>query len=84
MAAGRTSRLSAHGPSLRGHQTLFEGPPEHFTHCRDALGCERLDHGYNMLTKPDIVNRAACEHVPFTMACWSLVELQKSQVTFSS
>ena len=53
------------------NQTLFEAPPEHFTHCRDALGCDRLDHGYNVLANPEIVVRAAREQVPFTMACWS-------------
>ncbi|MFY0100199.1 hypothetical protein ABTQ08_22295, partial [Acinetobacter baumannii] len=40
---------------------------------RDALGCDRLDHGYNMLANPDIVARAARAGVPFTMACWSSI-----------
>jgi len=55
------------------NQTLFEGPPSHYTHCRDALGCDRLDHGYNILADPDIVARAARDQVPFTMACWSSI-----------
>lgn len=55
------------------NQTLFEGPPEHVVHCRDALGCERLDHGYNILANPDIVARAAREAMPFTVACWSSI-----------
>jgi len=29
-------------PTFEDNQTLFEGPPEHFTHCRDALGCGDL------------------------------------------
>src|SRR5262249_33437645 len=33
--------------------------------------CERLDHGYNVLANPAIVERAVREQVPFTMACWS-------------
>ncbi|MGL4285203.1 MAG: adenosine deaminase [Phreatobacter sp.] len=70
--AGRAGyRRTAH--VCEDNQTLFEGPPEHFTHCRDALGCDRLDHGYNMLANPDIVARAAREGVPFTMACWSSI-----------
>jgi adenosine deaminase len=68
--AGRAGyRRTAH--LCEDNQTLFEGPPEHFTHCRDALGCDRLDHGYNVLANPAIVERAAREQVPFTMACWS-------------
>ena len=53
------------------NQTQFEAPPTHFTLCRDALGCDRLDHGYNILADPAVVARAAAEQVPFTMACWS-------------
>lgn len=53
------------------NQTQFEAPPAHFTLCRDALGCDRLDHGYNILADPAVVQRAAREQVHFTMACWS-------------
>ena len=53
------------------NQTLFEGPPAHFTQCRDALGCDRLDHGYNILADPAVVARACAEQEHFTMACWS-------------
>ncbi|MBO1078077.1 adenosine deaminase family protein [Roseomonas haemaphysalidis] len=70
--AGRAGlRRTAH--VCEDNQTMFEGPPVHFTHCRDALGCDRLDHGYNMLANPAIVARAAAEQVPFTMACWSSI-----------
>src|SRR5664279_4247518 len=31
------------------NQTLEEAPPIHYAICRDALGCDRLDHGYNLL-----------------------------------
>ncbi|WP_168201772.1 adenosine deaminase [Phreatobacter aquaticus] len=55
------------------NQTLFEGPPVHYTHCRDALGCDRLDHGYNILADAEITARAAREQIPFTMACWSSI-----------
>ncbi len=70
--AGRAGyRRTAH--VCEDNQTLFEGPPVHVTHARDALGCDRLDHGYNMLADPDIVARAARERIPFTMACWSSI-----------
>jgi adenosine deaminase len=70
--AGRAGyRRTAH--VCEDNQTLFEGPPEHIVHCRDALGCDRLDHGYNMLANPDIVARAAREQIPFTVACWSSI-----------
>jgi len=70
--AGRAGyRRTAH--VCEDNQTLFEGPPEHVVHCRDALGCDRLDHGYNMLANPDIVARAVREQIPFTVACWSSI-----------
>src|SRR5260370_7634634 len=59
--AGRAGyRRTAH--LCEDNQTLFEGPPEHFTHCRDALACDR-----NLLANPAIVERAARDQVPFTM-----------------
>ena len=68
--AGRAGyRRTAH--VCEDNQTLFEGPPAHFSQCRDALGCDRLDHGYNILADPAVVTRAAAEQVHFTMACWS-------------
>lgn len=70
--AGRAGyRRTAH--VCEDNQTLFEGPPAHVTHCRDALGCDRLDHGYNMLADPGITARMAREGTPFTMACWSSI-----------
>ncbi|WP_159347862.1 adenosine deaminase [Roseomonas harenae] len=70
-AARMGLRRTAH--VCEDNQTLFEGPPTHVTHCRDALGCDRLDHGYNMLADPAIVARTAREGTPFTMACWSSI-----------
>jgi adenosine deaminase len=68
--AGRAGlRRTAH--VCEDNQAPFEAPPAHFTHCRDALGCDRLDHGYNILADPAVVARAAREQVHFTMACWS-------------
>jgi adenosine deaminase len=68
--AGRAGyRRTAH--LCEDNQAPFEAPPAHFTHCRDALGCDRLDHGYGILADPLVVARAKAEQVPFTMACWS-------------
>ena len=48
------------------NQTLAEAPPSHYADCRDRLGCERLDHGYNLLADPHMVARARDEGVFFT------------------
>ena len=75
--AGRAGyRRTAH--MGEDNQALFEGPPGHFTHCRDALGCDRLDHGYNIMADAAVVARAAREQVPFTMACWSGMEWNRA------
>lgn len=39
------------------NQTLEQAPPSHVTDCLDLLGCDRLDHGYNMLADPAVVRR---------------------------
>jgi adenosine deaminase len=70
--AGRMGLLrTAH--VCEDNQTLSEGPPSHVINCRHALGCDRLDHGYNMLADPDLVARMAEDGTPFTMACWSSI-----------
>ncbi len=75
--AGRAGfRRTAH--VCEDNQTLFEGPPAHFSQCRDALGCDRLDHGYNILADPAVVARAAAEQVHFTMACWSGMQANRA------
>ena len=48
------------------NQTLAEAPPSHYADCRDRLGCDRLDHGYNLLADPHMVGRARDEGVFFT------------------
>ncbi len=70
--AGRMGlRRTAH--VCEDNQTLTEGPPSHVVNCRYALGCDRLDHGYNMLADPDLVARMVQDGAPFTMACWSSI-----------
>jgi adenosine deaminase len=36
--------------------------------CLDVLGCERIDHGYGVVTDPDLLERCRRERVPFTYA----------------
>ena len=40
------------------NQTLAEAPPQNFAVCCDVLGCDRLDHGYNVLADESMVRRA--------------------------
>jgi adenosine deaminase len=47
------------------NQTLREAPPRHYAICRDVLGCDRLDHGYNLLADPAMVVRARDEGLFF-------------------
>jgi adenosine deaminase len=47
------------------NQTLEEAPPLHYAICRDVLGCDRLDHGYNLLADPAMVVRARDEGLFF-------------------
>jgi adenosine deaminase len=40
------------------NQTLAEAPPQNYAICHDILGCDRLDHGYNILADVRMVARA--------------------------
>lgn len=48
------------------NQTLAEAPPSHFDDCIDLLQCDRLDHGYNLMTSPATVARACDSGIYFT------------------
>ncbi|HLS15112.1 MAG TPA: adenosine deaminase [Beutenbergiaceae bacterium] len=63
--AGRAGlRRTAHaGEDYAG---LDGGPPSNATTCLDVLGCDRLDHGYNILADPEVVARCRTEQIPFT------------------
>lgn len=63
--AGRAGlRRTAH--VCEDNQTLEEAPPEHYAICRDRLGCERLDHGYNLLADAAMIARARDDGLFFT------------------
>jgi adenosine deaminase len=47
------------------NQTFAEAPPKNFATCCDLLGCDRLDHGYNLLADDRMVARARDEGLFF-------------------
>ncbi|WP_315918629.1 adenosine deaminase [Mesorhizobium sp. SP-1A] len=55
MARKAGLRCTAH--VCEDNQTLEQAPPSHVMDCLDLLGCDRLDHGYNMLADPAVVRR---------------------------
>lgn len=57
--------LTAH--ACEDNQTLTEAPPANAVACLEVLGCERLDHGYNVLAEPDVVRRCRDDGVYFTV-----------------
>ncbi|HVW57862.1 MAG TPA: adenosine deaminase [Rhizobiaceae bacterium] len=70
--AGRSGlRCTAH--VCEDNQTLDQAPPSHVTACIDILGCERLDHGYNMLADPTVVGRCRDCGIPFTVCSHTCV-----------
>jgi adenosine deaminase len=40
------------------NQPIEQAPPEHYRVCSEVLHCDRLDHGYNLVTDPVMVARA--------------------------
>jgi len=47
------------------NQTLAEAPAKNVATCCDVLGCDRLDHGYNLLADDQMVARARDEGLFF-------------------
>jgi adenosine deaminase len=58
-------RRTAH--ACEDNQTLAEGPPRNAVTCVDVLGCERIDHGYNLLADPILLARFRDQALPFTV-----------------
>jgi len=55
--AGRAGfKRTAH--ACEDNQTLAQAPPSNVDDCIRLLGCDRLDHGYNLLASEDAVRRA--------------------------
>jgi len=45
---------------------LAGGPPRNAIVCLERLGCDRLDHGYNIVADPDVMTRCRDAGVAFT------------------
>lgn len=43
-----------------------DGPAVNITTCLDTLGCERIDHGYHVLSSPEVTARCRDEGIFFT------------------
>jgi adenosine deaminase len=43
-----------------------DAPPVNITTCLDVLGCERIDHGYHVLSDPAVVDRCRDDGIHFT------------------
>jgi adenosine deaminase len=43
-----------------------DAPPVNITACLDVLGCERIDHGYHILSDEQVVERCRDEGIHFT------------------
>jgi adenosine deaminase len=59
-------RLAARGGLRLTAHACEDAPPKNITTCLDVLGCERIDHGYYVLSDPDVVRRAVAEDILFT------------------
>ncbi|MEC7760682.1 MAG: adenosine deaminase [Pseudomonadota bacterium] len=51
------------------NQTLDEAPPSNFITCCDDLGCDRFDHGYNLLADGEVIKKARDTGKFFTAVC---------------
>ena len=67
-ALARRHGLRATAHVCEDNQTLEEAPPANYYTCRDRLHCDRLDHGYNILSNAQAV-RAAREDGLFFNTC---------------
>jgi adenosine deaminase len=59
------ARLKRTAHVCEDNQTLDEAPPGNFAICCDVLGCDRLDHGYNILADNGMTARARDEGIFF-------------------
>lgn len=76
--AGRAGlRRTAH--VCEDNQALDEAPPRHVEECIELLGCERLDHGYNLLADADAVRRARDRGVYFCVCGITSVKLNRER-----
>ena len=60
------------------NQTLAQAPPAHYAVCRDVLGCDRLDHGYNLLADPETIARAQADGLTFNVCTVTSVKANRN------
>lgn len=64
--AGRAGlHRTAH--AAEDYSGVIDGSPANITTCLDVLGCERIDHGYNIFVDPNVVERCRAESIPFSI-----------------
>lgn len=73
-AIAKTAGLFCTAHVCEDNQTLEQAPPSHVTDCLDLLGCDRLDHGYNMLADPIVVRRCRDCGIAFTVGSHTCIE----------
>jgi adenosine deaminase len=56
----------AGGLRLTSHASE-DAPPVNITTCLDLLGCERIDHGYHILSDQAVIDRCLDEGISFTV-----------------
>jgi adenosine deaminase len=74
-------RCTAH--ACEDNQTLEQAPPCNVETCLDHLGCDRIDHGYNLLADPALTHRCRERGVAFTV-CTSTCVPQRLEKRWSS
>ena len=59
-------RLAGEAGLHRTSHASEDAPPVNITTCLDLLGCERIDHGYHILSDPAVVERCRDDGIHFT------------------
>ncbi|MFT9019131.1 adenosine deaminase [Acetobacter malorum] len=72
-ALARSAGLRCTAHACEDNQTLTQAPPRNVETCLDVLGCDRIDHGYNMLADPVLTCRCRERGVPFTVCSHTCV-----------
>nr|WP_194300878.1 adenosine deaminase [Acetobacter oeni] len=72
-ALARSAGLRCTAHACEDNQTLAQAPPRNVEICLDILGCDRIDHGYNLLADPALTCRCRESGVPFTVCSHTCV-----------
>ncbi|GBQ25716.1 adenosine deaminase [Gluconacetobacter sacchari DSM 12717] len=72
-ALARSAGLRCTAHACEDNQTLMQAPPRNVETCLDVLGCDRIDHGYNILADPILTCQCRERGVPFTVCSHTCV-----------